>query len=213
MARADSQVYSLGTLLAALAAPTQNAPSTATTGGTLAAATYYYKVSALNAAGETLPSGEQSQVTTGSTSTVTVNWAAVPGATSYRVYRGTAAGAENVYFTAGAGATSFVDTGAAGTAGTPAAANTTGSGLGVSVRGGEYMFLAEGTVGGATVSLQIQNPNGNWTDVGALAGNAIVKSTTLPFVVTPVVLPASVVRVASTGGASSGLNAWLAGIG
>jgi hypothetical protein len=87
------------------------------------------------------------------------------------------------------------------------------SGSGVSVRGGEYMFLANGTVGGSTVSLQIQQPDGSWCDVGALAGNAIVKSTTLPYTVSPVVLPACVVRAAITGGSGVSLNAWLAGIG
>lgn len=87
------------------------------------------------------------------------------------------------------------------------------SGAGVAVRGGEYAFLANGTVGGSTISLQIQMPDASWADVGALAGNAIVKSTTLPFVVTPVVLPACVVRMAATGGTPSALNAWLAGIG
>jgi hypothetical protein len=101
-----------------LTAPTQTATATATTGGTLAAGTYYYKVTALNANGESLGSNEESQVTTGSTSTVTVSWGSVTGATSYRVYRGTAAGAENVYYTVNSGVT-YTDTGAASTAGTP----------------------------------------------------------------------------------------------
>jgi len=87
------------------------------------------------------------------------------------------------------------------------------SGAGVTIRGGEYTFLSNGTVGGSTISLQIQQPDGTWCDVGALAGNAVVKSTTLPFTVTPVVLPACVVRAAITGGAGVSLNAWLCGIG
>lgn len=109
----------------ALAAPVQAASSTATAGGALAAGTYYYVVTATNALGETLKSNEQSQVTTGSASTVTVNWALVPGATGYKIYRGTVAGAEGTFFTVGAVAT-FTDTGAAGTAGTPPVTNTTG---------------------------------------------------------------------------------------
>lgn len=114
-----------GTNTTALTAPVQAATATATTGGTLAAATYYYVVTATNAVGETLVSNERSQVTTGSTSTVTVNWAAVTGATGYRIYRGTAAGAEGTYYVVGA-VTTFTDTGAAGTAGTPPVTNTTG---------------------------------------------------------------------------------------
>ncbi|GAC1522465.1 MAG: hypothetical protein NVS3B1_07870 [Marmoricola sp.] len=112
----------------ALTTPVQSAPATATTGGTgLAAATaYYYKVSALGAGGETLPSNEQTVTTgAGGTNSNTVNWAAVPGATGYRVYRGTVAGAENVYYAVGA-VTTFTDTGAAGTAGSPLATSTSG---------------------------------------------------------------------------------------
>ena len=82
--------YSVGTVTAA----------TATTGGTLAAATYYYKVSAVIARqGEILPSAEVSQATSGATSTVTLSFTAPTGqdglgAQLYKVFRGTAAGAE-----------------------------------------------------------------------------------------------------------------------
>jgi hypothetical protein len=113
-----------GSNTAAIPAPVQSTPSTTTTGGTLGAATYYYKITALTANGETVGSNEQSQVTTGSTSTVTVNWATVAGATSYKIYRGTSAGGENLYYTAGSGAISFIDTGATGTSGTVPGANT-----------------------------------------------------------------------------------------
>lgn len=101
-----------------LGAATQTAPSTATTGGTLAAGTYYYVVVAFNAAGDAVKSNEMSQTTTGATSTVTVNWNAVAGATGYKIYRGTAPGAQTVFFSVGA-VTTFTDTGGAGTAGTP----------------------------------------------------------------------------------------------
>lgn len=90
-----------------------------TTGGTLAATTYYYKVSALNGTNESLGGTEASVATSGSTGSVTVTWSAVPGATSYRVYRGTTAGAESTYYAASG--TSFLDTGAAGTGGSPLA--------------------------------------------------------------------------------------------
>lgn len=109
----------------ALAAPVQSATTTSTTGGTLAAATYFYKVTATNILGETTASNEQSIVTTGTTSSNTVSWAAVPGAAGYKVYRGTATGAENVFYTVGA-VVSFLDTGAANTAGSPPVTNTTG---------------------------------------------------------------------------------------
>src|SRR3546814_9331462 len=47
------------------------------------------------AGGETLASAETSQVTTGATITVTVNWTKVTGATGYKVY-GRATGAEQI---------------------------------------------------------------------------------------------------------------------
>lgn len=97
--------------------PAVGAPATATTGGTLAAGTYYYRVTAIDAQGrESAASAQVSQVTTGATSTVTVNWTNVPGAASYRVYRGTTDGFTTGVWFADAG-TPFVDTGTAGTAG------------------------------------------------------------------------------------------------
>lgn len=95
-----------------LAAPTQNNPTTATTGGTLAAATYYYKITAINGQGETTGSNEKSIATTGSTSKNTLSWAAVTGATGYRIYRSTSAGAEKLLATVGAVLT-YADTGTA----------------------------------------------------------------------------------------------------
>jgi hypothetical protein len=108
---------------AAVPAPAQTSPSTGTTGGALAAVTYYYVVTALTAAGETTASAEKSQATTGAASTVTVNWSAVTGATGYKVYRGTTAGREaTLLATLGSAATSYVDYGAA-----PTTTSTAGS--------------------------------------------------------------------------------------
>lgn len=66
--------------------PVQAAAVGSTTGGTLAAGTYRFKVTAINAQGETLPSNEQSATTTGTTGKVTLAWAAVTGATGYVIY-------------------------------------------------------------------------------------------------------------------------------
>jgi len=71
--------------------PVQSALATATTGGTITAGTYIYAVTAINAVGETLISNERTIVTTGATSTVTVSWPVVTGATGYNLYK-TAAG-------------------------------------------------------------------------------------------------------------------------
>lgn len=110
----------------ATAPPVQSAATTATTGGTgLAASTaYFYGVAAIGMPGESLRSNERSITTgLGATNANTVSWAAITGATGYRVYRGTATGVLNVFYTVGA-VTSFTDTGAASTAGSPLAVAT-----------------------------------------------------------------------------------------
>lgn len=75
------------------APPPSNAPTTATSGGTITAATYWIITTAVNAQGETLAFGGSSptaltQATTGSTSTISFNIMRVPNATSYNVYVG-----------------------------------------------------------------------------------------------------------------------------
>lgn len=62
--------------------------ATATSGGTVAAGTYWVKVTAKNAQGETTGSGVAKITTTGSTSTVTITIFTVPNATQYNVYIG-----------------------------------------------------------------------------------------------------------------------------
>ena len=98
---------------------------------------------------------------------------------------------------------------------TAATSTATGvnSGAGVAISGGEYHFMVEGTVGGSTISLQIQVPNSsNWTDVQIYTGS-VVKFTTLPSNQSGIDLPAGQVRMAATGGSPSGLNAYLVGLG
>jgi len=68
--------------------------ATAGSGGTFAAGTYYWKVTAKNASGESLASNGVSAVLV-LNGTQVLNWAAVPTATSYDTYRGTVAGAQN----------------------------------------------------------------------------------------------------------------------
>jgi hypothetical protein len=83
---------------------------TATTGGTLAAATYGYRITARVGSVETAACPTIAVTTTGSTSTVTVAWLPVPGATDYRVY-GRTTGSELLIATVAAPLTSYVDTG------------------------------------------------------------------------------------------------------
>lgn len=98
--------------------------ATATTGGTLAAATYYYRVAAVVARfGEIGASTEVSQVTTGTTSTVTLSFSTptnLPDGASpilYKVYRSTATTTESLigtvdaFDTTGVAVTSIIDIG------------------------------------------------------------------------------------------------------
>lgn len=99
---------------AILATPTATAVASAT-GGTLPAATHTYKVVAYSACGNSktcnsAPSADVKGVVSSTTGSVKVSWAAISGASSYRVY------GRGQYWTVTS--TSFVDTGAAGTAGT-----------------------------------------------------------------------------------------------
>lgn len=110
-----------GTL--AIPAPGLPVLTPSTTGGTLAANSYFYKITALNSAGETTGSAEATVTTTGATSSVAIAWGAVSGATSYRIYRGTVTNTENLYFTSATN--SFTDIGGTSTAGTVPVTNTT----------------------------------------------------------------------------------------
>lgn len=82
--------------------------ATATTGGTLAAGTYVYTTTGVVNGVESAASATGSQVTTGSTSTVTVTAATVSGATSYRFYGRTAG---NQFFMKEQASNVFTDTG------------------------------------------------------------------------------------------------------
>lgn len=102
------------TQVSVLQPPVQANLASSASGGGLAAATYFYKVTAKNGAGETIASNEKSITVTGSTSKITVSWAEVPGATAYVVYRGTVTNTENVkHEVAGGGTLSLEDLGGA----------------------------------------------------------------------------------------------------
>jgi len=79
--------------------PPSNVTATTSAGGTLNG-TYYYKVSASDGTGWTVLSSEVSATVDGGTTagTITVSWDAVPGASSYRVWRGTSSGGQNEYY-------------------------------------------------------------------------------------------------------------------
>lgn len=99
--------------------------SPSTTGGILAAGAKSYRISAINAIGETLASTAATCTTTGATSIVTLTWSIVPGATGYKIY-GRSGGTELLIDSVGPGTVlTFVDTGAEPPSGALPVANTT----------------------------------------------------------------------------------------
>lgn len=108
--------------------PVQAAGSTSTSGGTLpTASAYKYVITAINALGETTISNEITLTTgAGATNSNTLNWAAVTGATGYKIYRTAAGGltlTELLLTTVGLVIT-YIDTGALSPAGAFPTTNT-----------------------------------------------------------------------------------------
>lgn len=110
-------------------APPAPATTTSGTGGTLAAGTYSYRVSAVINGIETAASPIKTQTTTGTTSTVTVNWTTIAasapysGASAFKVY-GRSGGSQLLMGTVNMPTTTFTDTGAV----TPSGAAPTDTG-------------------------------------------------------------------------------------
>lgn len=110
-------------------APADIAISTLATGGTLAAATYSYRVSAVIDGIETQASTAKTQVTTGTTSTVTLDWTVAAGkapwsgATSFKIY-GRTGGSELLMGTVAMPTMTFTDTGSVTPSGALPAAST-----------------------------------------------------------------------------------------
>src|SRR6185295_16612756 len=154
--------------------------------GTLAAGTYFYKVTAIMpGAVETLASPETFAVVTAN-GAVDLAWYPVPFATGYRVYRGTTPGGENQYFAASG--TSFTDTGAAGTAGSPpvtsAAVQSATVAYGAPATGAGSVQAALAGMGliGSTLNVDVTKA-GDVYDItfkGAMAGTAIALLLTDP---------------------------------
>jgi uncharacterized membrane protein YgcG len=99
-----------------LAAPTGLVATDGGAGGTLAAGTYFYVVTALDGAGGETTASNESNVTIAVNHKINLNWTAVPFAVGgYNVYRSLTTGTELLLVGAGLPATtnSFIDTGSA----------------------------------------------------------------------------------------------------
>lgn len=108
-----------------IAAPVLTLGAITTTGGTFAAATYFWVVTAINESGESLVSNEITSAIA-INGTAPMSWPAIDQATGYKVYRGTVTGAENKLVATLGAVTSYTDTGTAGTVVTLPTADTGG---------------------------------------------------------------------------------------
>lgn len=91
--------------------------------GSLASATYFWKVTGVNQFGETTPSNETTLLVNAS-SAVRLSWDPIPGVTSYNLYRGTVTNTEILCVT-GIVDTIFLDPGGQSCSGALPVANTT----------------------------------------------------------------------------------------
>lgn len=104
-----------------LAPPSTLAASPNVGGGTFAAAPYFWKITGLNAQGETVASNEAT-CSVALNGTASLTWAALPaGMTGVRVYRGTVTNAESVLVATLGAVVAYTDTGTSLGAGTPPA--------------------------------------------------------------------------------------------
>lgn len=112
-----------------LNAPTGLAAQALATGGTLAAGTYTYEVTAVNANGQTTASTSASATTTGATGSVKLTWNPTADGVTYKVY-GRVGGSLGLLATVGpfdpANPPAFTDTGSGSPGAVPPASNTTG---------------------------------------------------------------------------------------
>jgi len=142
---AGTQLYIPPAPLSAPGAPSFSGAST-TGGFLLGGTTYYYKVSAVDAYGETLAGIEASYAVPAGTNTnqITLTWNPVVGATGYKIYRGTASNGELLLATLNpTTSTSYVDNTNTTPSGSPPTVDTSGS-------KGEYATVAVAAAAGAT---------------------------------------------------------------
>jgi hypothetical protein len=125
--QATTNVIAVGDLSNSVLTPLAFTVSTSTSGGSIAAGTYYYMVSAVDALGNTTNSSPvATRATTGSTSSNTITFPTLPyGATGWNVYRSTSPTFGNTTFIAtGVTGSTYVDVAASATSGTPPSKTT-----------------------------------------------------------------------------------------
>lgn len=160
-----------------IAAPVLNTPTPSGTGGTFTAGSYFWKLTATTVDGETVGSNEVT-ATVVLNGSVPLSWTQITGASGYKLYRGTAAGAENSLITTivSGATTTYTDTGTTGSAGSPPASNTAyADPLTVSLTAGTAGDITATGTGLNYNGLATGNPQETYTITvtqGSVGGNA-----------------------------------------
>ena len=180
------------------------------TGGTFTAGTYYWKITAVTANGESTAGNEITATLTGSTSSDALTWTQVTGATGYKVYRGTTSGGQNILVTTiGSGSTvTYTDTGTAGTSATAPVVNN------ASLAAPTGLAVTGSTTGGTLTAA-----TDYWVITAVNANGESTKSNEVSATLTGTTASASLTWTAVTGatayrvyrGTTAGGEAYLAG--
>jgi hypothetical protein len=171
-------LQTLGTMNAArvtvtaISAPATLTATPSTTGGTLAAATYFYAVTSLDARGIESTPVFASATTTGATSSIGLTWATVTGTTGYRVYRNSTTnaatfGASSFLTSITAGTTTYTDTNAVAlTTGTPAQGAVSIQNGGIYISGSNPQKLVDGSSVPSAITIDVSAQSGSTKQSG-----------------------------------------------
>ena len=122
-----NHIYKPVSWRAPILSPPASPQASAGGGGSLPAATHYFRIVAVmktdNVTAVSLPSSAVS-LTTGAGASALLTWSAVPGAERYWIYRGTSAGSQGLHMETTGPATSFTYSGVGERAGSPPSAGT-----------------------------------------------------------------------------------------
>lgn len=156
---------------ATLSCPWGFSATVVASGGTIpAATTYYYRITGINATGETTGSIEKSATTAVLNSSILLQWTALPGSTGYKIYRTVTSGAYGASsLLVSTSGVSYTDTGIATSSGTLPSANTTG--------GAGPAYGTPPTLGTSSITIGTLQVGRQWIYwVGITVGAAVTES-------------------------------------
>jgi len=171
-------------------------------GGNLANVPFFFKVTAINAGGETTPSPELSVAAAGGagTNSISLTWPLVAGATKYRVYYGLTTNAQDKFYEVQDNSFEFLS--ATGTTGSVPAANTAKTSVSTVVSG-SVIYVAQKRDGAIhkTTSFKLVSGVASYTPYAApVKTKFTIDSSVLPVPVKGNVYEIAIVELTKQGG-------------